>query len=610
MGMEIPVSDISVTIPQAEEEKQTLIPEKETVTAPEPVSPIPEKEGSKTESGEQNSANLAHKNAAVEWHERKVHDFYFPRSRPIDDPKIKAKIDQLTRTMNANKDSKSKIFNELSVKNKERSEIVGALLPLREKLKKLNETINQKKTEMAPVKEGLAKIRTDNFAIKEKGHGLCSSIEELDDLLRSLEYRMNHETMKLDEEKKLMKDIKQLEGTRARVIATAAERSKLDLNPKKGALEDQRKLISADMDEMKKERDAIWAQIKPLEEQKAPIDLAIKALEEQKNTLTERNNVAYKSLNETYDQQNALNAWFIEFRKMFNHAKILASQKNVASVEALYESEIEKFMNEWNTNKAFQEDYKKRILISLDQRHFTIDGRMRNPNEKPILQAQPATPKPAESAPAPDPVPAPTPAPVSKPVTTKKEKTKPVREEEEEEFFVRGKNESEKKEAVVDVKKMKEMKREEEILKNKMALERKKKLAEKNAVKAAAKAQKEAEEKLKKKEAKKAKKKGDASSPSDELAEAEPEPVEPDTDPKDELFDSAPAPQAKSRNLTFKSKKNKGQNSNVQHPKVILKRKKSVVKNYMAWAPVLMVALLAVLAGGFGAYYYKFYAKA
>jgi hypothetical protein len=47
------------------------------------------------------------------------------------------------------------------------------------------------------------------------------------------------------------------------------------------------------------------------------------------------------------------------------------------------------------------------------------------------------------------------------------------------------------------VAKLKEIKRQEEIEKNKLALERKKRQAEKQAAKAAARAQKEAEKKLK-----------------------------------------------------------------------------------------------------------------
>ena len=53
------------------------------------------------------------------------------------------------------------------------------------------------------------------------------------------------------------------------------------------------------------------------------------------------------------------------------------------------------------------------------------------------------------------------------------------------------------KEPEVDLAKLKEIKREEEIAKAKQALERKKKLAEKSAAKAAVRAQKEADKKLK-----------------------------------------------------------------------------------------------------------------
>lgn len=54
-----------------------------------------------------------------------------------------------------------------------------------------------------------------------------------------------------------------------------------------------------------------------------------------------------------------------------------------------------------------------------------------------------------------------------------------------------------KKDKEVDAAKLKEIKREEEIAKAKQAMERKKKLAEKNAAKAAIRAQKEAEKKNK-----------------------------------------------------------------------------------------------------------------
>lgn len=48
---------------------------------------------------------------------------------------------------------------------------------------------------------------------------------------------MSHESMSLDEEKRLMKEMKQLEGTRARVIAHEASRAKFDNDTEKDVIQ-------------------------------------------------------------------------------------------------------------------------------------------------------------------------------------------------------------------------------------------------------------------------------------------------------------------------------------------------------------------------------------
>lgn len=140
------------------------------------------------------------------------------------------------------------------------------------------------------------------------------------------------------------------------------------------------------------------------------------------------------------------------------------------------------------------------------------DGRMRNPDEKPLVEE----PKPAETAALPktsvkqpkeepksspqDPLP----APMAQKEAVKKAKeaksnldsNKDVAEADEFDF-VNTQKETPAKEPEIDPSKLKEMKREEELAKAKQALERKKKLAEKAAAKAALRAQKEAEKKLK-----------------------------------------------------------------------------------------------------------------
>lgn len=58
-----------------------------------------------------------------------------------------------------------------------------------------------------------------------------------------MNYRIQHESIPLTEEKRLLREIKQLEGTREKVIANAATRAKLqDTMLQKEALQDQVKV--------------------------------------------------------------------------------------------------------------------------------------------------------------------------------------------------------------------------------------------------------------------------------------------------------------------------------------------------------------------------------
>lgn len=167
-------------------------------------------------------------------------------------------------------------------------------------------------------------------------------------------------------------------------------------------------------------------------------------------------------------------------------------------------------MSHWNSSNAFRDDYQKRILASLDMRQLSRDGRMRNPDEKPLVMAE--TPRPLTEV-----------APKTTPKPQKEDAKKPANEEnlpaqkalkesiknskeskaaaeqaiEEDIFVVEKPKEHVAKENEIDEATLKEKRREEEKEKQRQALERKKKQQEKAAAKAALKAQKEAEKKQK-----------------------------------------------------------------------------------------------------------------
>jgi uncharacterized coiled-coil DUF342 family protein len=61
--------------------------------------------------------------------------------------------------------------------------------------------------------------------------------------IQSFQYRIQHESIPLSEEKQIIREIKQLEGTREKVIANAAMRAKIqDSMGQKEAIQDQVKV--------------------------------------------------------------------------------------------------------------------------------------------------------------------------------------------------------------------------------------------------------------------------------------------------------------------------------------------------------------------------------
>lgn len=61
--------------------------------------------------------------------------------------------------------------------------------------------------------------------------------------IKSLQYRIQHESINLTEEKKIIREIKQLEGTRDKVIANAAIRAEIQKSVgEKDSIQDQVKV--------------------------------------------------------------------------------------------------------------------------------------------------------------------------------------------------------------------------------------------------------------------------------------------------------------------------------------------------------------------------------
>uniref|UniRef100_A0A7N0SXU9 Proton pump-interactor 1 n=1 Tax=Kalanchoe fedtschenkoi TaxID=63787 RepID=A0A7N0SXU9_KALFE len=559
------------------------------------------------------------KDAVDEWPApRQVHSFYFIRYRPYDDVKLKAKKELIEKDVEKKTQARFQITEKIRAKKTDRAEIISQLKALGVEDKQYWAIIDEKRKEMAPLQQALGQLRNPNGARGGERGGLCSSEQELDDLIRSLNYRMQHESIPLSEEKQILKEIKALEQTRPQVVANAAKRAEIQGSMgQKETIQGQVKLIGGDLDGVRKEKQVIREKIKELEKQLNDLNQEINKLETERQTVSESRDKAYETRQQLNKQRNDANAHFYENRSLLNTARDLAAKRDVKGLEQLASDEVEKFMAQWNDEKAFREDYEKRILSSLDNRFLSRDGRMRNPEEKPLVVVEAPTPAVSEAK-----------AGAKKAKEEVKEAPAPVSEKTKEETKPKGEGKAKpavaevsKQPAVpkddddvyippkvvskaveVDPEKLKEQKRQEEIAKAKQATERKKKLAEKAAAKAAVRAQKEAEKKLKDKE-KKAKKKAGATTANNESEE--PTETTEDADPvenEEEKADEEPAPvSTKARQTKNVVRQKVRSRATGPLPKAILKRKKAA--NYWQWAAPAGAVLVVLLLLGY--YYFQ-----
>ncbi|KAJ8527735.1 hypothetical protein K7X08_015186 [Anisodus acutangulus] len=540
------------------------------------------------------------KDAVEDWPEPKqIHSFYIIRYRRYEDPKLKPKFDQAEKELQKMNKERYHIIEKLRAKRAERSGLIGERQSVSAENQEFWTVIDGKRKEMEPLQDALGKLSGPRKAGREGGSSLCSSEEELDKFIKSLQYRIQHESIPLTEEKQILREIKRLEGTRGEVREHMAMRAQIqDSMGEKETIQKQVKLISGNLDGVRKEQQAVKAKLKVLDDQLDVNTSQIKSLDEELKEVTKKRDKAFVNVQELRNQREEGNAPFYQNFALLQKAKLLADKKDVEALKQLTLTEVDKFISLFSGSMPFRDDYERRILVSLDIRQLSRDGRMRNPDEKPLVLPQAQTvsqteivektnakPRKEESVP---------PAQkVNKEKNTKQPKdasskvaestTKNYIFDIEEEIHGLEKKPKSKES---DEAKLREMKREEEIAKNRLAMERKKKLAEKAAAKAAIKAQKEELEK-------KAKKKGGASFPGQESTE---EPTETAAEVAveekvEEKVETSVAPKRKEKTVRHRPIRAKG----TEIPKTILKRKKAM--NYWLWAaPAALVVPLLLVA--------------
>ncbi|CAN6810772.1 unnamed protein product [Brassica oleracea] len=435
--------------------------------------------------------------AEDEWPEAKPFSFYFVKKPPYDDPQIKAKINEADSQIYHCNKLRIDISNAQKSERAEISSLYAQMESLGPKSEGYKMVFEEMKKEFDTLHEALRNQRCSS------GSQLSFSKEELNHLIYIAHYVIEHGNIGLEEEHWVLKETEK---------PSEIVLSEDSLVEKEASIQ-RLKLMAVEMNEVKKELEAITWNINCLSDKLRQIQNKIMMLDVEMAHILELRDISYERIKMLRIQRDKGNAACFQSLAVMRKAKELAASGNVRDLEVLSSSEVDRFMTSWNNDKAYRDDYVKRISPSLYERQLSLDGRIRDQEgEAPVVQEKQALGKNREegmvvmhkrnreessSNSSQD----------ENVVTTKqkKEVRKTVidfnRSSDEEsvvidlEFPVYENPKKEAKE--VDEETLKERKREEQIEKARLAMERKKKLQEKAAAKAALRVQKEAEKKLK-----------------------------------------------------------------------------------------------------------------
>ncbi|KAJ0264129.1 hypothetical protein HA466_0025360 [Hirschfeldia incana] len=428
------------------------------------------------------------------WSDTKLFSFYFVKQPAYDDPYIKSKIDEADSEIYHCNKRRIDVYSAQKSQRAEMSSLYAQMESLVAKSQGLEVVLEEKKIEFDSLQEGLRCSSSDQ---------LCFSKEELDHLIYNAHYVIEHGSIGLEDEHWLFKETILSEDSLA----------------EKEAFIQRVKLMAVEMNEVKKELEANARNIQQLSDNIGQIQNKIMVLDAEMSYIIEQRDKSYDKIKMLRMQRDKGSL------AVMRKAKELAASGNVRDLEVYSISEVDRFMTHWNNDKAYRDDYVRRISHSLCERQLSRDGRTRDPeceeaqvvlekliktrNEGIAVHKMNKEDSSSNSSQDGDVI-------TNKQRKEGRKKAMEFNRSSAEESDVIDLEfpvyENPKKEEV-DEETLKERKREEQLEKARSAMERKRKLQEKTVAKAAIRAQKEAEKKLKECE-KKAKKRAAANSSS------------------------------------------------------------------------------------------------
>ncbi|XP_019187727.1 PREDICTED: cingulin-like isoform X2 [Ipomoea nil] len=210
------------------------------------------------------------------------------------------------------------------------------------------------------------------------------SVEEIDARICSMEHMIEHETLPLKEEKNLIREIKQLKQLRNQLSSNIGSCDEVQQAlDNRDQIEESLKILKKELDSLKNkvskaEAVAVAVSLRYEEESKMH-----KELRAQYKAANEIRQAAYGNLQNLKKILYEKNNHFRMYKDNASTASRHAAHKDTEALHHLCANQVEKYMELWNRDDEFRQEYVRCNMRSTVRRLGTLDGRPLGPNEDP-----------------------------------------------------------------------------------------------------------------------------------------------------------------------------------------------------------------------------------
>lgn len=273
----------------------------------------------------------------------------------------------------------------LRIKQASRNEANANFREARDRAISCSKEVRRKYDEAKPLQEALRKLQEVGSAARYRSRELaCSSEEELNQRIASIEYKMEHESLTLTEEKQLMREMKQLEASRGSVRENEVLLvSVSDSQGQRDALQARLQPLLAEVDVLKLERDAAQKICDSVEEEKKAIEDAVNELRGEQEAAWQEKEVAYAQLWALRAEANKKEEDYKEYCRDLDKVEGLVMQKDMAALEDFCTQQVEKIHSKLVGSAQYRASYFKANERSTIRRFKSLDTRRLGLDEDP-----------------------------------------------------------------------------------------------------------------------------------------------------------------------------------------------------------------------------------